>query len=188
LKSPSIFVCARQLCRSTDLPTTMLCPSSSHQSRLQSRRSKPRRQPASALESCCERTSRFSICGSLVKVRSEFGTKLTAESAECCPESGPSTGAGPSEAGASENVIAITVAAVKTTHRPTMELRAMSSLGRLRGRLDLAVVGHVDRGSRGDVAGRPAEDRDPRLAHAALLHGGAWGRHSSFGFVITRGE
>src|ERR1700689_5296008 len=26
------FVCARQLCRSTDLPTTMLCPSSSHQS------------------------------------------------------------------------------------------------------------------------------------------------------------
>jgi len=33
LKSPSIFVCARQLCRSTDLPTTMLCPSSSHQSR-----------------------------------------------------------------------------------------------------------------------------------------------------------
>src|SRR5580693_3096059 len=32
LKSPSIFVCARQLCRSTDLPTTMLCPSSSHQS------------------------------------------------------------------------------------------------------------------------------------------------------------
>jgi hypothetical protein len=35
LKSPSIFVCARQLCRSTDLPTTMLCPSSSHQSLLQ---------------------------------------------------------------------------------------------------------------------------------------------------------
>jgi hypothetical protein len=35
LKSPSIFVCARQLCRSTDLPTTMLCPSSSHQSRRQ---------------------------------------------------------------------------------------------------------------------------------------------------------
>src|SRR3984957_4512880 len=32
LKSPSIFVCARQLCRSTDLPTTMLCPSGSHQS------------------------------------------------------------------------------------------------------------------------------------------------------------
>src|SRR5580700_1059831 len=32
LNSPSIFVCARQLCRSTDLPTTMLCPSSSHQS------------------------------------------------------------------------------------------------------------------------------------------------------------
>src|ERR1700723_1123588 len=32
LKSPSIFVCARQLCRSTDLPTTMLCPNSSHQS------------------------------------------------------------------------------------------------------------------------------------------------------------
>src|ERR1700722_9225148 len=32
LKSPSIFVCARQLCRSTDLPTTMLCPSCSHQS------------------------------------------------------------------------------------------------------------------------------------------------------------
>jgi hypothetical protein len=31
-KSPSIFVCARQLCRSTDLPTIMLCPSSSHQS------------------------------------------------------------------------------------------------------------------------------------------------------------
>ena len=22
----------------------------------------------------------------------------------------------------------------------------------------------------------------------ALLHGGAWGRHSSFGFVIMRGE
>jgi len=33
LKSPSIFVCARQLCRSTDSPTTMLCPSNSHQSR-----------------------------------------------------------------------------------------------------------------------------------------------------------
>src|ERR1700726_775301 len=32
LKSSSIFVCARQLCRSTDLPTTMLCPSGSHQS------------------------------------------------------------------------------------------------------------------------------------------------------------
>jgi hypothetical protein len=32
LKSPSILVCARQLCRSTDLPTTMLCPSGSHQS------------------------------------------------------------------------------------------------------------------------------------------------------------
>ena len=32
LKSPSIFVCARQRCRSTDLQTTMLCPSSSHQS------------------------------------------------------------------------------------------------------------------------------------------------------------
>jgi hypothetical protein len=24
--------------------------------------------------------------------------------------------------------------------------------------------------------------------YAALLHGGAWGRHSSFGFVIMRGE
>jgi len=32
LEESSIFVCARQLCRSTDLPTTMLCPSSSHQS------------------------------------------------------------------------------------------------------------------------------------------------------------
>jgi hypothetical protein len=41
LKSPSIFVCARQLCRSTDLPTTMLCPSGSHQSPAQQGRDDP---------------------------------------------------------------------------------------------------------------------------------------------------
>jgi hypothetical protein len=28
----------------------------------------------------------------------------------------------------------------------------------------------------------------PRNKHAALLHGGAWGRNSPFGFVIMRGE
>src|SRR5580704_17007444 len=42
LKSPSIFVCARQLCRSTDLPTTMLCPSSSHQNQATLMRHKTR--------------------------------------------------------------------------------------------------------------------------------------------------
>jgi hypothetical protein len=44
LKSPSIFVCARQLCRSTDLPTTMLCPSSSHQSPRDNARAPARRR------------------------------------------------------------------------------------------------------------------------------------------------
>jgi hypothetical protein len=45
-----------------------------------------------------------------------------------CPESGPATGAGPSDAGVSENVIAATAAAAKTTKGPTMERRGRSVL------------------------------------------------------------
>ena len=87
-----------------------------------------------------------------------------------CPESGPATGAGPSDAGASENVIATTAAAANATKAPAAEdSGAIRSLGRLRGRLDLAIVGHVDRGGRGVIAARPADDRDPRLAHAVRL-------------------
>jgi hypothetical protein len=87
-----------------------------------------------------------------------------------CPESGPATGAGPSDAGVSENVIATTAAAANATKAPCGRgPGAIRSLGRLRGRLDLARVGHVDRGSRGDVAGRPAEHGYPRLAHAVRL-------------------
>jgi uncharacterized protein YjlB len=40
------FRCARQLCRSTDLPTTMLCPSSSHQSLYDECRSAENRKKA----------------------------------------------------------------------------------------------------------------------------------------------
>jgi hypothetical protein len=45
-----------------------------------------------------------------------------------CPESGPATGAGPSDAGASENVIATTAAAANATKAPAAEDRERSVL------------------------------------------------------------
>jgi SAM domain (Sterile alpha motif)/Adenylate and Guanylate cyclase catalytic domain len=41
-----------------------------------------------------------------------------------------------------------------------------------------------------DINARNSGKGEPELSphQSALLHGGAWGRHSSFGFVIMRGE